>query len=171
MSHLQRLNQTDISTLIKLAREIWEEHYTGVISQEQIDYMLELFYSEERILQELKDGAIWEILWLESKPIGYLSCVLENQKLYISKIYLKAQNRGKGLGKLMVDHALNHAKIHNKSAIYLNVNKYNAKSISFYKKQGFIKTKEEVNDIGNGFVMDDFVYEKLISSDKLNKQV
>jgi ribosomal protein S18 acetylase RimI-like enzyme len=43
--------------------------------------------------------------------------------------------------------------------LFLNVNKYNS-AIQFYHKIGFEIAKEEVIDIGNGFVMDDYVMEK-----------
>ncbi len=38
-------------------------------------------------------------------------------------------------------------------AIFLNVNKYN-KAIHFYTKLGFTKVKDEVIDIGEGYVME-----------------
>jgi hypothetical protein len=41
----------------------------------------------------------------------------------------------------------------------LNVNKYNSAQ-DFYKKLGFCIDYEEVIDIGNGYVMDDYVMEK-----------
>jgi hypothetical protein len=40
--------------------------------------------------------------------------------------------------------------------VFLNVNKYN-KAKFFYEKLGFTITKEEVIDIGNDYVMDDYV--------------
>jgi ribosomal protein S18 acetylase RimI-like enzyme len=40
--------------------------------------------------------------------------------------------------------------------IILNVNRFNP-AVSFYEKYGFRTVKEEVIDIGQGFVMDDFV--------------
>ena len=49
----------------------------------------------------------------------------------------------------------------NQKAIFLNVNKYN-NAIHFYMKQGFTKVKDEVIDIGNGYVMDDYVMEVAI---------
>ena len=45
-------------------------------------------------------------------------------------------------------------------ALFLNVNKYN-NALHFYLKQGFFKIREEVIDIGNGYVMDDYVMEKM----------
>ena len=43
--------------------------------------------------------------------------------------------------------------------MYLTVNKGNLRAVRAYEKFGFVRTEEQVSDIGNGFVMDDFVYE------------
>jgi len=155
--------ENEIPILQKLAREIWDEHYIKILSQEQVDYMLDKFYSSEKIASEIEEGIIWEILWNEENPIGYLVCKLESDKLYISKIYLKAETRGKGLGKFLLNHAKKLAKQNQKKSIYLNVNKYNSDSIAFYERNGFEKIDEGVFDIGNGFVMDDFIMELKIT--------
>lgn len=154
---LRKISNSEIPTVQKLAREIWNEHYIKILSQEQIDYMLDKFYSSEKIASEIEEGIIWEMLWEKENPIGYLVCKLESEKLYISKIYLKAETRGKGLGKFLLDHAKELAKQHQKKSIYLNVNKYNSDSIAFYERNGFVKIDEGIFEIGNRFVMDDFI--------------
>ncbi|SMC76675.1 GNAT family N-acetyltransferase [Moheibacter sediminis] len=148
-----------ISTIQQLSREIWDEHYIKILSQEQIDYMLEKFYSTEKIKSEIEEGVLWEMLLDDERPIGYLVCKIESDKVYISKIYLKAETRGKGLGKLLLNRAVESAKQNDKKSIYLNVNKYNIDSIAFYERNGFVKIEEGVFDIGNGYVMDDFIME------------
>lgn len=162
MVKLIRLNKNEISTVQQLAREIWDEHYIKILSQEQIDYMLGKFYSTEKIESEIKEGILWEMLWDDEKPIGFLVCKIESDKLYISKIYLKAETRGKGLGKFLLNRAVDLAKQNDKKSIYLNVNKYNTDSIAFYERMGFVKIEEGVFDIGNGYVMDDFILELIL---------
>src|SRR5690606_42130115 len=93
---LTKININKIPIIQQLAREIWEEHYIKIISQEQIDYMLELFYSDERIRSEIEEGISWEMLMDNENPVGYLVCEIAEEKLFISKIYLKAETRGKG---------------------------------------------------------------------------
>lgn len=156
---LTKININEIPIVQQLAREIWDEHYIKIISQEQIDYMLELFYSDERIRSEIEEGISWEILMDKESPVGYLVCKIEEEKLFISKIYLKAETRGKGFGKLLLDRAIELAKQNQKESIYLNVNKENEGSIGFYERNGFEKIDEGVFDIGNGYVMDDFILE------------
>jgi len=159
---LIKITNKEIPTVQNLAREIWEEHYIKILSQEQINYMLDLFYSTNKIQSEIEEGISWEMLLDEDKPIGYLVCKIESEKLYISKIYLKAETRGKGLGKFLLNRAIELAKQNDKTSIYLNVNKYNTDSISFYERNGFMKIDEGVFDIGNGYVMDDFILELIL---------
>lgn len=156
---LVKLKSEDISTVQQLAREIWEEHYLPIIGQQQIDYMLDLFYSTEKIQKELEDGVFWEILYLENEAIGYLVCEVEEENIQLSKLYLKSKVRGKGLGKFLIDRSKEIAKENNKNSIRLNVNKNNTQSIAFYERVGFLKVEEGVFDIGNGYFMDDFIYE------------
>lgn len=156
---LVKLKSEDISTVQQLAREIWEEHYLPIIGQQQIDYMLDLFYSTEKIQKELEEGVYWEILYLENEAIGYLVCEVEEENIQLSKLYLKSKIRGKGLGKFLIDRSKEIAKENNKNSIRLNVNKNNTQSIAFYERVGFLKVEEGVFDIGNGYFMDDFIYE------------
>lgn len=156
---LVKLKSEDISTVQQLAREIWEEHYLPIIGQQQIDYMLDLFYATEKIQKELEEGVYWEILYLENEAIGYLVCEVEEENIQLSKLYLKSKVRGKGLGKFLIDRSIEIAKENNKNSIRLNVNKNNTQSIAFYERVGFLKVEEGVFDIGNGYFMDDFIYE------------
>lgn len=156
---LVKLKSEDISTVQQLAREIWEEHYFPIIGQQQIDYMLDLFYSTEKIQKELEDGVFWEILYLENEAIGYLVCEVEEENIQLSKLYLKSKVRGKGLGKFLIDRSIEIAKENNKNSIRLNVNKNNTQSIAFYERVGFLKVEAGVFDIGSGYFMDDFIYE------------
>lgn len=159
MNKLINISIDLIPTVQQLAREIWGEHYIKILSQEQIDYMLRKFYSTEKIQSEIVEGVLWEMLLDDEKPIGFLVCKIESEKVYISKIYLKAETRGKGLGKYLLNRAVDLAKQNDKKSIYLNVNKYNTDSIAFYERIGFVKVEEGVFDIGNGYVMDDFIME------------
>ena len=94
---LVKLKSEDISTVQQLAREIWEEHYFPIIGQQQIDYMLDLFYSTEKF-KRIGRWSFWEILYLENEAIGYLVCEVEEENIQLSKLYLKSKVRGKDWG-------------------------------------------------------------------------
>jgi ribosomal protein S18 acetylase RimI-like enzyme len=71
---------------------------------------------------------------------------------------LLPETQGKGFGKFMIEEVINIAKNNKQKGVFLNVNKYN-KAKFFYKKLGFKITIEEVIDIGNNYIMDDYVME------------
>jgi len=102
------------------------------------------------------------LIYSNDEAVGFASFehnVNHSGKTKIHKIYILSSQQGKGTGKALVDYIEQQALPFGDKALFLNVNKYNS-AIQFYQKIGFEITKEEVIDIGNGFVMDDYVMEK-----------
>lgn len=150
--------------VFQLASEIWNDNYKGIISQNQIDYMLDMMYKPERVQQDLVEGYQWEFIYHNNKIVGYLAFVIkDDNRVFLSKIYLKTSAQGFGLGKLALQHVKIYAKKNKATAVYLTVNKGNTKGIRAYKNFGFNIVAEEVTDIGSGYVMDDFIFELQIT--------
>lgn len=155
------LKTEQLGIVADLAYKIWPIAYKEILSTEQLQYMLREFYSQEALEKQFQNGQHFLLLKDDEKAIGFLSYELNCyniQKLKIHKIYVLPTEQGKGLGKLLIDKALEIAIAQNQKAVFLNVNKYN-KARFFYEKLGFAIVKEEVIEIGNGFVMDDYVME------------
>lgn len=149
-----------VKIVVSLADEIWRQHYTDIIGKEQVDYMLEKFQSFHAITKQIEDGVDYYLLNYGAEPAGYISFYPKDDKLFISKIYVKDKLRGRGLGKQAMELAIKEAKKLGLSGISLTVNKNNTHTIAAYEKMNFRKVKAVVMDIGNGFVMDDFIMEK-----------
>lgn len=137
------------------------------MSNAQLEYMLDSFYSIANLEKQMDNGQVIELLFEDTTNIGFvayeLNCNFDNlsQPLTkIHKIYLLPETQGKGFGKFMIDEVFKIAKSNNQKGVFLNVNKYN-KAKFFYEKLGFVISKEEVIDIGNDYVMDDYVMEYL----------
>jgi ribosomal protein S18 acetylase RimI-like enzyme len=144
----------DIPIIQNLARKIWDEHYVPFIGQEQVDYMLAKFYSEESLLEQMNDGQDFYLIENEGLTGGFLAITKkENQDYFLNKFYI--DSRGKGLGEKTFTTLLSF--LPDAKTIRLTVNKHNFKSINFYFKMGFKIENTAVFDIGHGFVMDDFV--------------
>ena len=62
----------------------------------------------------------------------------------------------------MLQKVFEEARGFGKKKVYLTVNKHNYHAIDVYKKTGFVIAKEAVTDIGNGYVMDDYVFEYVL---------
>lgn len=59
----------------------------------------------------------------------------------------------------MLEYIFEIAKRQCYQSVYLTCNKHNSNSLAVYEKKGFKKIDEDVTDIGNGYVMDDYIYE------------
>ena len=160
-------NKEQLSIVRDLANTIWPSTYGNILSTAQLEYMLDTFYSIANLEKQMNNGQVFELLLEDNNIIGFvayeLNCNLENlnQPLTkIHKIYLLPETQGKGFGKFMINEIVKIAKSNNQKGIFLNVNKYNKAKI-FYEKLGFVISKEEVIDIGNDYVMDDYVMEYL----------
>lgn len=154
---IEATTQKDADKLAALAKEIWEEHYTDIIGPDQVAYMLTHLQSADKIFQDINKGNSYVLLQWDQEFVGYISYELQEKALFLSKFYLTAQARGKGIGKKAFHQLLDIAKKEGKQEIILTVNKYNTATIAVYQKLGFYKVRDQVSDIGGGFVMDDYV--------------
>jgi len=151
----------DVQTVAQLAVPIWHEAFAGIITDGQIDYMIEKFQSYEAIIrQRAEEGYMYMLCLLGGKAVGYCGIQPKNDgTLYLSKMYLQKEARGQGLFTEVVKFLKGHCKAHGLHSIWLTVNKNNARAIAAYEKNGFTNIRSQVADIGHGFVMDDYVYE------------
>lgn len=163
MIHLEKITKNQLSIIKDLAYAIWPIAYGEILSKEQLNYMLDNFYSVDNLSNQMDSGQVFELLLEDKNVIGYLGYEFnckETGLLKIHKIYLLPETQGKGFGKFIIDELFKIAKSNNQKGVFLNVNKYN-KAKFFYEKLGFVISKEEVIDIGNDYVMDDYVMEYL----------
>jgi ribosomal protein S18 acetylase RimI-like enzyme len=145
-----------------LAREIWTEHYSPIIGREQVDYMLDKFQSQEAIAEQIRAGVIYFLIRSGEEFIGYIAVQPKGDELFLSKIYVASKRRGRGHGKKAIQFVESLAKERKLGKIVLTVNKNNSKSIRAYEKMGFTIAGALTQDIGNGFVMDDYKMEKIV---------
>ena len=139
----------DRQRLAALADEIWHEYWPALIGDAQTDYMVENFQSLGAIERDLREHA-YEYWFLRAEDdgriVGYTGgrAEPETNRYFISKVYLQAEERGKGF------------------ASQATVNKHNDLGIRAYLGKGFETIDAVETDIGNGFVMDDFIMEKRV---------
>ncbi len=145
-----------------LAREIWTEHYIPIIGRKQVDYMLDRFQSRRAIAEQIEAGVLYFLIRAGDQFIGYIAVQLKEDELFLSKIYVRSSERRKGYGKRAVRFAESLARERKLTRIVLTVNKNNTSSIKAYEKTGFKNAGSLVQDIGHGFVMDDYKMEKIL---------
>ncbi len=142
-----------------LACEIWRECYKEILSSEQIEYMLGKYLTADVLMNALNEGYSHYLVKGNTGYIGFISVRPDGDRLFLSKLYLRSSCRGKGIGSRMMSFVEGVASGMGKNAVYLTVNKNNP-SFEVYKARGFEVEREQIADIGSGFVMDDYVMVK-----------
>lgn len=143
-----------------IAETVWNEHYGSLLSQDQINYMLNKFQSTKAIKSSIiKDNYKYYLLSYNNNYCGYIGIKEEEDKLFLSKLYLLKEYRHKGLAKKAFTFLKCLSTNKNLGSIYLTVNKHNYSSIEAYKSIGFKIIDSVVSDIGNNYVMDDYIME------------
>jgi GNAT superfamily N-acetyltransferase len=158
-----RATEADLPAIAQLASIIWHSHYPGIISIEQIEYMLIKMYSLETLKEEMQLREIhYERLLVGEELAGFAAHgPTEQPKLFkLHKIYLHSARQGQGLGSLLLRHCEREVSNLGANRLILNVSKRNAKAIAAYQRNGFAITDSIAADIGGGFVMDDYVMSK-----------
>lgn len=158
---------SDIKQIQNIVDITWPITYGEILSKEQLGYMLNLFYSEQALTDQYnKKEQLFYMIYEDETNIGFIG-IEHNYKrealTKIHKIYLLPETQGKGIGKKVIDEIQKLALENNSTALLLNVNRFN-KALGFYKKIGF-EVVDEVNiEIGNGYLMEDYVMEKKFSN-------
>ena len=158
---LIQIKAEQLPIVIELTKKIWPVAYGPILSKAQLDYMIDRFYTENALSQLMDKGHLFYLAQDENDNfVGFLSFEINSapHKTKIHKIYVLPEIQGTGLGRQFFELVKQKAKENKQKAIFLNVNKYNS-SLYFYTKLGFSIVNDEVIDIGEGYVMDDYVME------------
>jgi len=162
MYHIKAATVNDIPVIQDLTEKIWRPTYEPILTPEQIDYMIVMMYSTAALTKQISElQHRFLILLDEEKPIGFAAySTTDTPEVYkLHKIYLDLSYQGKGVGKFLLSEVAERVKASGASILELDVNRFN-KAKFFYEKQGFSVYKEKNTDIGNGYLMEDFVMRK-----------
>ncbi|MGB4468482.1 MAG: GNAT family N-acetyltransferase [Azovibrio sp.] len=153
----------DVPAIAALAREIWQATYPGIITQEQIDFMLEQRYGHERLYDDLEDAHKWlDQAFVDQRRIGFAFSEIYKGEFKLDKLYIHPDLQRQGVGGRLIAHVAERARRLGHPCVILAVNKRNTAAINSYRKYGFAVREAIVDDIGHGFVMDDFIMEKML---------
>lgn len=163
MLEIRKATAQDIPLIRALCFKIWPQTYRHLLSQEQIDYMLDMMYSPASLQKQIKeDGCVFLIVYDDKEPVAFASYNEYKPRIWkLHKIYILPDQQGKGIGRLIVNHIVAEIKPQNAKAIQLQVNREN-KAKDFYKRLGFTIIHTADFDIGNGYFMKDYIMELLV---------
>ena len=161
MFEIKKASLEDIPLIRELTFRVWPQTYAAILSQEQIDYMLEMMYSTNSLEKQMTAGGCQFIMVYENgNPVGFASYNEEEPKRWkLNKIYILQNQQGKGTGKFVINHIIDEIKKQNGTSLFLQVNKHN-NAKTFYERLGFAEVDFINLDIGNGYFMNDYIMEK-----------
>jgi diamine N-acetyltransferase len=166
MLSLRLATPFDFPTIQRIAQLTWPSTFSDILSPSQIEYMLERMYSQPSLNEQVDiKGHVFIIAEHGQDPIGYASYEPYYNRSLISKIhkiYVLPGSQGMGAGKALIDHITYLSRATGICTLQLNVNRYN-KAIEFYKREGFEIIGEEDIDIGQNYLMEDYILEKKLS--------
>ena len=169
MIEIKIADKKHIPIIRELAEILWPATFAPILSDKQIEYMMEMMYSQESLEKQMDAGHQYIIAVEDGVSIGYVSFEVNHnntKKTKIHKLYILPQYQRKGAGKNIIEYVAKEAIKSENNVLFLNVNKHNQSAIHFYQKHDFFLLKKEVIDIGNGFIMDDFVFELKLNESK-----
>jgi GNAT superfamily N-acetyltransferase len=162
MTEISRANNAHFEIIKDLAYQIWPATYGSILSEKQLAYMLDLFYSEAALKQNVVDNHHFILIKENEVAVGFADYELQYKNeavTRIHKIYVLPKTQGKGFGKKMIQYIENKAVEANNVKLSLNVNRFN-KAKEFYERQGFRVVFEEDVELDFGYLMEDYVMEK-----------
>lgn len=153
---VESLGDKDLGAIQIVALKTWPIAYREILSKEQMEYMLDMFYSPYALKEQLANGHRFFGIHEEGELLGFASVQqFENETLKISKLYVLPQKQGRNFGRKLIDFIEDLARKEGYKKLTLNVNRFN-KSRHFYEKLSFIIELEEDIEIGKGFLMEDY---------------
>ena len=154
---IEFIKAEDIKALADLASGIWHEYWQQILVPEQIDYMVEIFQSENAMQAQIaNENYVYYIIRCNDVNAGYFGLSDRGGYMFLSKLYISRDYRHRGIGTVAFEKI---KELSGGKNIRLTVNKQNSNSIAAYEKWGFKTIDSVVTDIGSGFVMDDYIME------------
>lgn len=150
----------DLRVLSSIGYSVWHETYKGIISEGQIDYMLNRFQSFEAMKDQIENESYTYIMMKEDgETVGYAGYRPDDRGLYLSKLYIVKECRGRGYSTKTFEHLRDVARNLGLPCVHLTVNRENKHSIDIYTHAGFEIVGTQDNPIGEGYVMNDYIME------------
>lgn len=163
---IRTAEMADLPVIADLARLIWRHHYPSIISPEQIEYMLAWRYSPEAMTRDVTSGQLtFELLSVDGEPVAFAGHGPGDapEELKLRQLYVHPEWQGRGLGGRLIRRVESAARATGRSSVVLTVNRRNDGAIAAYQRSGFAVRESANFDIGQGFVMEDYVMVKRLA--------
>lgn len=150
--------EAEFPVIRDLAIEIWPEVFNSMVPPEQVQFMLETAYNVDALREARAGGEIFHLVWLDGSVVGYMALTdYGDGHGKLNKLYLRRTMRGLGLGRRMLEFAVDWGRKRGLQYLLLNVNRKNNRALQVYRSAGWNHFRDEIIDIGRGFICNDHV--------------
>lgn len=164
MKYIKIDSDEGVNVLVPIAHEIWSDYFSSMFDSEILPKIIEGAQSKKTILSQIEDGYQYFFIVENKKKIGYFAYKIDHSKneLFLSKIYIYSDQRGKGIGKKILSHLEWLAQEDGVNKISLTVYHKNTDSIKAYERWGFLNLGLIKREFNNGLIFDDIKMQKTV---------
>ena len=146
---IKKCTLEDSRKLQEISVETFNETFKHQNSSENMNAYLERAFNLKQVEKELSTiSSQFFFVYLNSEVAGYLkvntndaqSEEMGDKSLEIERIYIKKKFQKHGIGKYLLNKAMEIAMECHKKKVWLGVWEKNENAIAFYKKMGFVQT-------------------------------
>lgn len=173
MINIKKCTIEDVYILQDISVETFTETFNHQNSPESMKAYLDRAFNLEQLHKELSNdySGFFFIYW-DTEVAGYLKLNVNtaqtekmgNETLEIERIYIRNKFQKQGLGKYLINTAIEIAMEQNKRKVWLGVWEKNENAIAFYKKIGFEHTGAHSFYMGDEEQID-FIMTKTLQGD------
>lgn len=147
--NIKKCNFEDLGLLQEISVETFNETFKNQNSPENMKAYLEKAFNLKQLEKELSNiSSEFYFVYSNEEIAGYLKLntndaqteIMGNDSLEIERIYIRKKFHKQGLGKYLINKAIEIAIERNKEKIWLGVWEKNESAITFYKKMDFVHT-------------------------------
>jgi len=160
----------DAALIADMSRRTFYDAFAAQNTPEDITHYMDTQFSRESLMAEVgMPDNIFLLACLDGQPVGYARLLAheapqgmgEGPAIEIVRIYAEQSAIGKGVGKALMQHALDLAREEGKNWVWLGVWEHNHRAIAFYTKWGFEKFGEHPFILGSDTQTDWWMRRKL----------
>lgn len=147
--YLKQCQLEDLKQLQQVSYQTFNETFKDQNSPENMQAYLEKAFDLKQLEKELANpSSQFFFAYVNEEVAGYLKVNTDDaqseemglESLEVERIYIKNEFQKHGVGKYLLNKALEIAQEQNKKKIWLGVWEKNENAIAFYKKMGFVQT-------------------------------
>jgi len=139
----------NVQVLQEISIETFNDTFSNQNSPDNMKVYMDRAFTMKQLESELANrSSQFYFISFDKEVAGYLKVNVDDAQsetmgddfLEIERIYIRSKFQKKGLGKYLIDQAVEIARERNKNNIWLGVWEKNENAIRFYKKLGFVQT-------------------------------